>query len=106
MPEQLMVLQDIRDAVGDRAGWLMQSELVERIRDLARDATRYRWLVQERAELDCTRVIDQDSMGAPVLLLVAYKGPRSAEAVAAAIDADMADSGATSTVSAAQKGKP
>ena len=50
MYEQLMVLQDIREAVGDREFRLMQAELVERIRELARDAARYRWLVQERYE--------------------------------------------------------
>lgn len=90
MYEQLMVLQDIREAVGDREFRLMQAELVERIRELARDAARYRWLVQERYEFGYTRCADDSCMTAPIGLWVAYKGPNTALAVGEAIDSDRA----------------
>ena len=41
--DQLLALSAIREAVGDD-GKLMQDELVERVRELARDAARYRYL--------------------------------------------------------------
>lgn len=70
MHEQLMCLQDIREAVGDREGRLMQSDLIERIRCLVRDAARYRWLrlravkweIEGRRGYDTTSWVDTEAM--------------------------------------------
>lgn len=42
--QEILVLQQIREAIGDPHGKLMQDEVVEVIKKLAADAERYRWL--------------------------------------------------------------
>lgn len=41
----ITLLADIREAVGDPEGRLMQSELVEHCREMRKDAERMRWLL-------------------------------------------------------------
>lgn len=47
--DQLLVLALLREALGDPQGRLMQPDLIEHAKVLARDAARYRWLRDNKA---------------------------------------------------------